>query len=200
MGRHGSDVSAGRGVGGNGGEVRRVDALSLGGGSQSPLDFLHVGVPDVVPRLTSPGGSRNENEDVSKKYYPGEEATRSDGLSESTEEVSATNDTTEGGNSHSAGGEPQDPENRQPANLKGNPGRGGAITDATDGEHGESRRHVEEGSRETEGREDVIKTAKKYGLVQRVRGEREDKESKAIGRPENCSPDGGKGSWHSGNR
>ena len=67
MGRHGGDVSAARGVDGSGG-VRGGDAFSMGGGSQSPLDFLHVRVPDVVPRLTSPGGGRNENEDVSKNY------------------------------------------------------------------------------------------------------------------------------------
>ena len=199
MRRHGSDVSAAKGAGGSDG-VRRGDALSLGGGSQGPLDFLHVRVPDVVPRLTSPGGSRNENEDVSKNYtkvpistinttqfagerltdYPGGEATRSDGLKKSTDyngpleseyrgrdgEVrtggTAANDTTEGGSSHNTGGEPQNPENGQPANLKGNPGRDGAITDATDSKprhrtisfrqthrqgrnsHGESRNHVEE--------------------------------------------------------
>ena len=56
-----------RGVGGNGG-VGRIGVLSVAGGSQRPLDFLHVGQPDVLSGFTSLDGGCNEGNDVYKNY------------------------------------------------------------------------------------------------------------------------------------
>ena len=57
-----------RGVEGNGG-VRRISVvLSVAGGSQGPLDFLHIGQPDVLSGFTSLDGGHNEGNDVYKNY------------------------------------------------------------------------------------------------------------------------------------
>ena len=56
---------AARGVDGNGG-VRRVDVLFKTCGPHGPLDFLHVGQPDVPSGLTSLDGGYDEGNDVSE--------------------------------------------------------------------------------------------------------------------------------------
>ena len=56
-----------RGVGGNGG-VRRVNYALFLARSLGPLDFLHVGHPQVPPSLASPENGPDEGHDVYENY------------------------------------------------------------------------------------------------------------------------------------
>ena len=56
-----------RGVRGNGG-ARRVDDALLLARPLGPLDFLHVGHPEVPSSLASPHDGPNESRDVCENY------------------------------------------------------------------------------------------------------------------------------------
>lgn len=99
----------------------------------------------------------------------------------------------------STSGEPHDAEERQPSDLEGNPGCQGAIANATNGDprcsyyyelmislqgvrgsHSGNGNQVKNGSRDAKSREGEVEKAE---LVQGVRRETEDNESKDIGHP-----------------